>query len=39
LTVLLLTLYPIGRNIPTVSETFELEDMKRSACYAMEEEE
>ncbi|CEJ00127.1 hypothetical protein RMCBS344292_14193 [Rhizopus microsporus] len=28
-----------GRNIPTVSETFELEDMKRSACYAMEEEE
>ncbi|RCI03380.1 hypothetical protein CU098_005870 [Rhizopus stolonifer] len=28
-----------GRNIPTTSETFELEDMKRSACYNQEEEE
>lgn len=28
-----------GRNIPTTSETFELEDMKRSACYDQEEEE
>ncbi|KAI9283252.1 hypothetical protein BY458DRAFT_467512 [Sporodiniella umbellata] len=28
-----------GRNIPTVSETFELEDAKRSACYETEEEE
>lgn len=27
-----------GRNIPTTSETFELEDMKRSACYDLEEE-
>ncbi|KAG1466186.1 hypothetical protein G6F56_004740 [Rhizopus delemar] len=28
-----------GRNIPTVSETFELEEMRRRACYDMEEEE
>lgn len=28
-----------GRNIPTTSETFELEDIKRSACYDQEEEE
>lgn len=28
-----------GRNIPTQSETFELEDMKRSACYDLEEQE
>ncbi|KAI9258598.1 hypothetical protein EDC94DRAFT_585880 [Helicostylum pulchrum] len=28
-----------GRTIPTTSETFELEDMKRSACYDLEEEE
>lgn len=28
-----------GRSIPTTSETFELEDMKRSACYDQEEEE
>lgn len=27
-----------GRNIPTTSETFEVEDMKRSACYDLEEE-
>jgi hypothetical protein len=29
----------IGRNIPTLSETFEFEDSKRNACYDMEEEE
>ncbi|KAL9538641.1 hypothetical protein MBANPS3_010777 [Mucor bainieri] len=28
-----------GRNIPTTPETFELEDMKRAACYDQEEEE
>ncbi|KAK4508847.1 uncharacterized protein ATC70_013470 [Mucor velutinosus] len=28
-----------GRNIPTTPETFELEDIKRSACYDQEEEE
>ncbi|KAG0758032.1 hypothetical protein G6F57_010467 [Rhizopus arrhizus] len=28
-----------GRNIPTLSETFEFEDSKRNACYDMEEEE
>ncbi|KAI8637978.1 hypothetical protein BD408DRAFT_485831 [Parasitella parasitica] len=28
-----------GRSIPTTSETFELEDIKRSACYNQEEEE
>jgi WD40 repeat protein len=28
-----------GRSIPTTSETFELEDTKRSACYDQEEEE
>lgn len=28
-----------GRNIPITSETFELEDMRRSACYDQEEEE
>lgn len=28
-----------GRTIPTTSETFEIEDMKRSACYDLEEEE
>ena len=28
-----------GRNIPTTSETFDLEDAKRSACYDLEEEE
>lgn len=28
-----------GRNIPTTPETFELEDIRRSACYDQEEEE
>ncbi|CEP16980.1 hypothetical protein [Parasitella parasitica] len=28
-----------GRNIPTTPETFELEDIKRAACYDQEEEE
>jgi hypothetical protein len=31
--------YFTGRNIPIVPETFEAEDLKRSACYDMEQEE